>query len=76
VHVEKLTLECRFPVYQVQGIIKEVLKEFLDGQGYTPDQTSLWTKEISDEVKRRVKGKIGRKSRFHRLSLTFFGSQN
>ena len=46
----------KFPVGKVRGIISEVLNERLTGKSYQADHTSSWTKEISDEVKNRIKG--------------------
>jgi hypothetical protein len=35
--------------------MREVLQTKLNGQTYHPENTSQWTKEISDEIKTRVK---------------------
>ena len=45
----------KFPVGKVKAMIKEVLKEKLEDKTYQADHTSSWTKDISDEVKNRLK---------------------
>jgi hypothetical protein len=40
----------------VKEIIAEVLKEKLTGVVYHADNTSLWCREISDEIKQKLKG--------------------
>jgi hypothetical protein len=51
-----LTYKEKFPVGKVEEIIREVLAERLGEVSYQSDQSSTWTKEISDEVKNRIKG--------------------
>lgn len=40
----------------MKEIIAEVLKEKLTGVVYHADNTSLWCREISDEIKQKLKG--------------------
>ncbi len=51
-----LTYKEKFPVGKVEEIIREVLADRLGEATYQSDQSSTWTKEISDEVKNRIKG--------------------
>jgi tctex1 domain-containing protein 2 len=39
----------------VQGVIKEVLHEKLDGATYHSENTSQWTREIADGIKWKLK---------------------
>ncbi|PRP86389.1 Tctex1 domain-containing protein 2 [Planoprotostelium fungivorum] len=39
----------------VQGLIKEVLQEKLEGVTYHSENTSQWTREIADGIKRKLK---------------------
>mmetsp|Transcript_17533 Transcript_17533/g.44466 ORF Transcript_17533/g.44466 Transcript_17533/m.44466 type:complete len:129 (+) Transcript_17533:92-478(+) len=50
-----LTYKEKFPVGKVKTIISEVLESRLANQTYQSDQSSSWTREISDEVKNRIK---------------------
>jgi len=52
-----LTYKEKFPVGKVKTIISEVLESRLANQTYQSDQSSSWTREISDEVKNRIKRK-------------------
>mmetsp|Transcript_16332 Transcript_16332/g.31710 ORF Transcript_16332/g.31710 Transcript_16332/m.31710 type:complete len:129 (+) Transcript_16332:108-494(+) len=45
----------KFPVSRVQHIIQELLEDRLKDQKYQADMSSAMCKEISDEVKRRIK---------------------
>lgn len=49
----------RFPVGVVKELIREVLQDRLKDQGYQGDKSATWTKEISDEIKGRIKGAWG-----------------
>jgi hypothetical protein len=46
----------RFKPSVVKEIIAGVLNEQLAGKEFSVDNTSGWTKEISDEIKKRLKG--------------------
>ncbi|EEH54608.1 dynein light chain Tctex2b [Micromonas pusilla CCMP1545] len=51
-------LRPRFKPGAVKAIIAECLKDKLAGKPYDPDECSMWAREISDEIKQRVK-KLG-----------------
>mmetsp|Transcript_7951 Transcript_7951/g.12853 ORF Transcript_7951/g.12853 Transcript_7951/m.12853 type:complete len:129 (-) Transcript_7951:67-453(-) len=50
-----LTYKEKFPVGQVKNMIRQVLNETLTDQVYSSDQSSAWTKQISDQVKNKIK---------------------
>ena len=46
----------RFRAIRAKEIIGEVLKEKLTGAVYHADNTGQWAREISDDIKRLIKG--------------------
>ena len=47
----------RFRPANVKEVIQKVLEEFLYDKQYSPEQVEGWTKEISDSIKSKVKGR-------------------
>jgi hypothetical protein len=45
-------------VVRAKTVIGEVLRAKLGGATYQPDSASAWSREIADEVKRRLKGEL------------------
>ena len=52
--------ETRFKASRAKEIMQEVLKTKLAGTAYHADNTSTWAREISDEIKSKLKGKLHR----------------
>ena len=47
-------MNFRYKESRVRAVMKEVLREKLDGMEYNPDNSSVLAREISDEIKRRL----------------------
>ena len=46
----------RFQRKVVQEIIHKIIVDKLEGQVYKPDETSAWSREISDDIRNKMKG--------------------
>lgn len=51
------TEENRFRPSQVRDICESVVKQHLEGKEWDPEEETVWTAQITDEVKDKVKGK-------------------
>ncbi|PSC74499.1 tctex1 domain-containing 2 [Micractinium conductrix] len=49
------TEEARFRVHRVQAVLRELLKERLEGQSYDPVRCSQTTKRLADDIRERCK---------------------
>eukprot|EP00879_Flechtneria_rotunda_P021275 GHRR01022415.1.p1 GENE.GHRR01022415.1~~GHRR01022415.1.p1 ORF type:complete len:128 (+),score=27.37 GHRR01022415.1:405-788(+) len=49
------TFANKFKASKARGLIADVLKSKLTGALYNPDNTSAWSREIADEINRRLK---------------------
>ena len=47
----------RFRSQAVKSVMQEVLNDELSGKNYDAEETTNWTKLISEQIKEKVKGK-------------------
>ena len=52
----RLRIACRFRPKVAQEIMREAIKAKLAGQQYSPDEASKWSRELSDDIRDRLKG--------------------
>jgi hypothetical protein len=50
----------RFKPLKAKEVIAALLKAKLTGAAYNPDNCSAWAKELADEVKAKLKGRLRR----------------
>lgn len=56
--MSRVPVSTRFKVQEAQELIANVLHDRLGDQKYSSEDASRWTKEISDEIKSRLKGNL------------------